>query len=147
MWKTGCINDKNALAAALGRGYWLEWFADGYADVHKPDGHIYQVRRWKCDCIAAGYDKTCKHVLWVGQLLGCCKCAEVSKYGELTTYTGAVVAVFACKCGFCRPYKPVVKNRKLARLVGVGFGVCTPGGGRVVAGSKALAALDRKGVA
>ena len=142
-WEIGKIADKNSLAHCLNAGYWIEWFADGYADVHRPDGQIYQVRRWECDCIAGQHQKTCKHLWWVSQLLGCLKCAEIAKYAELTIYTGAMVPVFACKCGQCRPYKAVIKNRKLSRLNGSGFGACVAGSGRVVAGMKAL---NRKAV-
>ena len=147
-WEVGKIGSINSLASALNGGYYIEWFADGYADVHKPDGDIYQVRRWSCDCPAGEHDKTCKHVLWVSQLLGCGRCSEIARYGELTIYSGAVVPVFACRCGQCRPFKSVVKNRKSARLAGVGFGACVPGSGRIVAGQKAYHNLaNKKGVA
>ena len=142
-WELGKIGDKNALASALNEGYYIEWFADGYADVHKPDGHIYQARNWKCDCIAGEYDKTCKHLFWISQLLGCLKCEKISRYAELTIYSGAVVPVFACRCGYMRGYKDIVKKRKHNKLLNQTFGACVPGSGRVVAGLKAL---NRKAV-
>ena len=89
------------IRTAYEQGYGIMLFADGVADVIKPDGTTYHVSIFDgCDCPdkwnrGGSYDGRCKHEHWVAQMTVCPECK-----GRMLI--DSRLDVYACRNPRCR---------------------------------------------
>ena len=115
-----CAREKTSISHAFDRGYTLTPDGDGNAEVLTPEGNVYHIHDWQCDCSDAlgrdggSYDlsdgrKVCKHVLWLYQLYPC-DCG-----GSMVLSTESSWKAFVCTtCGSLKAFQLVKAQRQKA---------------------------------
>jgi len=105
------------ICTAYQEGYDIVLFADGLADVIKPDGTTYHVSIFDgCDCPdkwnrGGTYDGHCKHEHWVAQMTLCPMCRSRMIINDRFDF-------FDCQNPLCKNAKDrrlVVEERKAER--------------------------------
>ena len=104
--------------AAYEQGYHIVLFADGIADVIKPDDTVYHVSIFdSCDCPdkwhrGGSYEGRCKHEHWVVQMTVCPMCKGRMIVNDRFDF-------YECQNPRCRNAKDrrlVVEDRKAERM-------------------------------
>ena len=127
IYTIGAVDDKLALAQAIARGYHLTLAEDGCAEITSPEGQIYFVYDFECDCPDKLYrsgvhEGQCKHEVWVSQMTPCSVCEHIMYLGEFHSSFGEVYRRFECRtCGHIRDFETVDQDRRMRKdlIVGV----------------------------
>jgi hypothetical protein len=74
----GAVHDKLALLRAIAQGYQITLAEDGCAQVTSPEGNVYFIYNFECDCpdkrLRGGlHQGRCKHEIWISQMTPCPK--------------------------------------------------------------------------
>lgn len=114
----GSQDNKLSVANAIALGYRFVLGQDGEAQIHSPDGEVYYITGFCCECPdkiyrEGSYDGNCKHEVWVYQVMPCPMCGQTMALGCFTTCFGEQIHRFECaRCGHARDAKVVFQDRK-----------------------------------
>lgn len=116
-FQVGAVNDKLALANAIARGYHIALAEDGCAEITSPEGNIYFVHNFECDCpnklLRGGiHQGQCKHEIWVTQMTPCVFCEHIMYLGEFHSTFGEILHRFECRtCGYTCSAETILYTR------------------------------------
>jgi len=120
--EVGSKENKLAIAHAIAKGYRFILGQDGEGQIFSPDGSVYFISQFICDCPdkvyrEGSYEGACKHELWIFQLLPCPMCHKTMALGTFTTCFGEKIQRFECsKCGHARNASLVFQDRRRKRV-------------------------------
>lgn len=117
----GAVDDKLALAQDIARGYQITLAEDGCAEVTSPEGLVYFIYDFECDCPdklyrSGVYEGQCKHEVWVSQMTPCDVCEHIMYVGAFHSSFGEVHRRFECRtCGHMCDFETVEQERQMRR--------------------------------
>lgn len=118
-YKIGAVHDKLALVRAIAQGYHITLAEDGCAEVTSPEGNVYFIYNFECDCpdklLRGGlHEGRCKHEIWISQMAPCPLCDNVMYIGEFHSSFGEVLQRFECRtCGHTLAAETMLHTRKI----------------------------------
>lgn len=99
---------------AYEQGYCFLLKNDGVAEVIAPDGIVFNVSNFYCECGDHIYQSYCLHALWVRQLRPCDQCGSIMQFTEVSTCFGQVMHFFQCpSCAYARDMVVVKEERRM----------------------------------
>ncbi len=118
----GAVHDKLALIHAIAQGYQIALAEDGCAEVTSPEGNIYFIYNFECDCpdkqLRGGlHQGRCKHEVWVSQITPCLVCDTLMYLGEFHSTFGEILHRFECRtCGHTCDANTIHLTRKSKQI-------------------------------
>ena len=107
-----------SLGAFLRNGYQIDLRDDGNATVTKPDGTVYTINNFVCDCPnkqargGGSYFGRCKHELALAQIYPCQICDTWAILVKVTMPTGEEIREYRCANRHIFSFEEVQKARR-----------------------------------